>query len=154
MKKLLSVLLALCLVVGCLPFPAFAETKGGSCGDNLTWTLEDGTLTISGTGAMDDYSAHSPWWKDQIKNVIIEQGVTTIGNSAFENCGYLTDITIADSVTSIGEDAFAYCSLKSISIPNSVTSIGRRTFYNCYGVKSIRIPKSVTSIGRWAFYAC
>ena len=98
-----------------------------------------------------------PWryQRDEIKNVIIENGVTNIGNHAFASCSKLTSITIPNSVKSIGEYAFYSCiGLTSITIPNSVTSIGKAAFYSCIGLTSITIPNSVTSIGRSAFYSC
>ena len=120
--------------------------------DNLTWTLTaDGTLTISGTGAMKDYdydNNRSPvYGNSSVKKVVIEDGVTSIGNSAFDNCRRLTDITIPKSVTSIGNYAFYNCSsLTSITIPDSVTSIGDYAFFYCYQLTSITLSDSVTSI--------
>ena len=128
--------------------------------DNLTWTLTaDGTLNISGTGLMKDYDYDnnpSPACNNSnVKKVVIEDGVTSIGNSAFDSCWDLTSITIPDSVTSIGDYAFSYCSsLTSITIPDSVTSIGESAFYGCSSLTSITIPDSVTSIGSSAFYYC
>ena len=106
---------------------------------NLTWTLyEDGTLTISGTGAMKSYrNDDSPavQKKDNVKKVVIEDGVTSIGESAFYSCKSLTSITIPDSVTSIGFTAFYACSsLTSITILKSVTSIGKNAFKDCYNL--------------------
>ena len=128
--------------------------------DNLTWTLDaDGTLTISGTGAMKNYdydSNQSPVYKNSnVKKVVIEDGVTSIGESAFFYCSSLTSITIPDSVTSIGDYAFFNCSsLTSITIPDSVTSIGESAFYGCSSLTSITIPDGVTSIGNTAFSYC
>ena len=127
--------------------------------DNLTWKLyEDGTLNISGTGAMKDYdSDDSPATqkKDSVKKVVIEDDVTSIGNYAFSGCSSLTDITLPSSVTSIKSCAFYKCSqLASIEIPSSVTSIGNSAFKNCTGLTSITIPESVTSIGDSAFRNC
>ena len=150
----------------------------------VTWTLsDDGTLTISGT-EMPDYEYGSrynniPWYiqRDKIQKVIIEKGVTNIGNNAFIDCSGLTSIAIPNSVTSIGNSAFGRCSsltsitipnsvtsigewafsesgLTSVNIPNSVTSIGERAFIYCSGLTSITIPNSVTSIGDGAFYSC
>ena len=129
--------------------------------DNLTWKLyEDGTLNISGKGAMKDYNSDdnpSPasQKKDSVKKVVIEDGVTSIGDSAFSYCSSLTNITIPDSVTSIGDSAFSGCwDLTSITIPDSVTSIGNSSFSYCISLTSITIPNSVTSIGTYAFSNC
>ena len=129
--------------------------------DNLTWKLyEDGTLNISGTGAMKDYSHsegnQSPVFdNDTIKSVVIEDGVTSIGNFAFKSCGGLISVTIPDSVTSIGNFAFSGCEgLTNITIPNSVTCIGMKVFGGCSGLTSITIPNSVTSIDEGAFEFC
>ena len=128
--------------------------------DNLTWKLDaDGTMTISGTGAMKNYNSDdnpSPAYKNSnVKTVVIEDGVTSIGNYAFSDCSSLTSITIPDSVTSIGYYAFFYCtSLTSITISDSVTSIGNYAFFYCRSLTSITIPDSVTSIGNYAFSNC
>ena len=157
MKKIISVLLCVLLLASLLPVSAFAATTAsGKCGDNLTWTLDgDGTLTISGTGKMWDYSydSNAPWYS--IKCVIISDGVTNIGNYAFYYCSSLTSVTIPDSVTSIGEWAFYNCSsLKSVTIPDSVTSIGYSAFCDCSSLTSVTIGNSVTSIGTYAFRDC
>ena len=129
--------------------------------DNLTWKLyADGTLNISGAGAMKDYDydnnpSPASQKKDSVKKVVIEDGVTSIGNSAFFYCTSLTSITIPNSVTSIEPYAFYNCnSLTSITIPNSVTSIGNFAFSDCSSLTSITIPDSVTSIGNYAFAYC
>ena len=124
----------------------------------ITWTLsDDGTLTISGTD-MPDYGFYdSPWdsQREKIKKVVIEKGVTNIGNNAFYTCSALTSITIPNSVTSIGGGTFCACSsLTSITIPNSVTTIGLQAFMYCSSLTSITIPNSVTSIEAQAFCGC
>ena len=126
------------------------------------WKLENGTLTISGTGNMPDFSINvnnrstAPWdsQRDKIKTVVIKDGVTSIGKYAFYKSG-LTSVTIPNSVKSIGEFAFEFCySLTSIAIPNSVTSIGYSAFLYCSALTYITIPNSVTTIGSGAFSYC
>ena len=129
-------------------------TESGTCGDNLTWTLDNkGNLTISGTGDMYDYHyGDVPWPRESICSVSIGYSVTSIGDYAFSGCSSLTSVTIPNSVTSIGYAAFGDCSsLTSITIPNSVTSIGDFAFARCTSLTSITIPNSVTSIGIAAF---
>ena len=148
-KKLFTFLLALAASLGTL----FAAS--GTCGDNLTWDLTDGVLTISGTGAMTNYSYdYAPWFlsSSSIQTVIISDGCTSIGSSAFSYCSSLTSVTIPNSVTSIRSYAFEGCTgLTSVTIPNSVTSIGSYAFEGCTGLTSVTIPNSVTSIGSYAF---
>ncbi len=141
-----------------IEIPNMGTQSGTLAGGNISWELDDnGTLTISGTGDMP-----SIWWGEawkvytsEINNVIVRQGITSIGESAFLDCTGLTSITIPNSVTSIGHEAFYGCTgLTSITIPNSVTSIGADAFYCCSGLTSIIIPNSVTEIGESAFSGC
>ena len=132
----------------------------GTCGENVTWTLDDeGTLTISGTGAMSDYATVSaiPWdsCRSQIKKVIIEPGITNIVRYAFQNCSSFASIEIPSGVTNIGGSAFYGCSsLTSVEIPAGVTIIGAGAFFSCNSLTSIEIPSGVTSIARYAFCGC
>ena len=90
-----------------------------------------------------------------LANITIPDSVMSIGKYAFFGCNSLISITIPDSVTSIGEYAFSYCSsLISVTIPDSVTSIGDCAFSDCSSLTSVTIPNSVTSIGDYAFYGC
>ena len=123
-----------------------AGTQTWNEDDGLIWTLDaDGTLTISGSGAMRNYIvADSPATqkKDSVEKVVIEENVTSIGNSVFRDCSSLASITIPNSVTNIGKCAFQDCSsLTSIEIPSSVTSIGDSAFFECAGLTGITIPK-------------
>ena len=137
-----------------------ADHAPSKCGDNLTWVItEDGTLVISGSGEMEGYSGSSPapWHTNsaEILSVVVGPGVTSIGDSAFENCSSLTSATIPAGVTGIGKLAFNNCSgLTSVTIPAGVTSIGNAAFSDCSGLTSVTIPGGVTSIGNSAFYGC
>ena len=167
-KKRLKLLLAACFVlaIGIGIFSAISSNHSGTCGDNLEWTFSGGTLTISGEGAMDDYEhdfdprdenyySTAPWSELDINEIVVEDGVTSIGDSAFIDCSSLTEIVMPDSVTSIGDSAFSNCtSLTSVAIPDSVTNIGELAFDYCTSLTSVAIPDSVTSIGECAFSYC
>ena len=132
---------------------------GATADDNVYWALVGDTLTISGSGAMADYdAANSVPWNGSIatiKTVVIENGVTNVGNNAFNGCTKLTSVTIPGSVKIIGMDVFSDCAnLTSVTIPDNVETIGARTFYGCINLESITIPKKVTSIGIGAFSGC
>ena len=159
-----------------------AEFIEGTCGAELTWMLDkSGVLTISGKGEMNDYSWElQPWYPyvDMITALVIEDGVTTIGDIAFADLVNLISVAIPDSVTEIGAFAFSDCtgllsvalgnsveeiddyafnlcsSLASITIPDSVTIIGGSAFAGCTSLTSIVIPDSVTSLGTYVFLSC
>ena len=141
---------------------ASAESSGncGDSGSNVTWSLDDnGTLTISGSGKIEDCRSDidQPWYSNRsdITSVVIEPGVTSIGSQAFYECSNLTSITIPSGLTSIGEQAFGNCTgLTSITIPSGLISIGDYAFWNCTGLTSITIQNGVTSIGTGAFWNC
>ncbi len=143
--------------------------SSGSCGENVNWTYDDKTytLTLSGTGKMNNYEScrydmckeHklcTPWSQYLIKNVVIENGITNIGSYAIgdELCRVET-ISLPDSVTRIEERAFEYCYLmKSIDIPKSVTYIGYAAFSCCESLESFVIPNGITEISEFAFSEC
>ena len=165
MKKLLSFLLSIMLILSVVPMGLFSITASavtatsGTTGD-CTWKLDGTVLTISGNGAMGNYYGYgytgfSLPWGQSVTEVIIKTGVTSIGEHAFAGCSELRSITIPDSATSIGNAAFIECiSFTSVMIPGSITSIGDEAFNGCRGLRSITIPGSVTSIGRGAFVNC
>ena len=168
-KKILSILLAACLIFSLLPVSAMADAaESGSCGNNLTWTLENGVLTISGTGEMDGYGYYTkkpdgssvtsaPWgeYYEAIERVVIENGVTSIGNCAFYSCTEIKGASIPDSVESIGRYAFTGCSgLETVTLGNRLKTIEYDTFCDCTSLKSIVIPDSVESIEDDAFSGC
>lgn len=144
------------------------------------WTLNGGELRIFGEGKMPSYSydSRAPWCQYLVKNAIIEEGITNIGDHAFVDCESLKNVKISDTVTSIGFVAFERCgslenivlpdsvasidrmafrecsSLKNIKIPDKVTRIELGTFYKSSGLENIILPDAVTTIGLWAFYGC
>jgi len=151
-----------------LPINSWAMTNAeelsvlatGSCGQSLTYTVySDLSLVISGTGEMSDYMGEVPHidasYYQKIESVVIEDGVTSIGDFAFYDFIHLTSLSIANSVTKIGNAAFYECtSLTSLDIPNSVIEIGNGAFYGCYDLTSIVIPNGVKVISPVLFFNC
>lgn len=138
-----------------------AKTYNGTCGTNLQWSLNrcTGVLSITGSGAMMDYSTLSnvPWYsyRETITSVTIANSVTSIGVQAFRLCTNLSSVSMGTGVTTIGDNAFTTCtSLPSITIGNHVTTIGVSAFSGCSNLTSVTIPPSVTSIGSNAFSSC
>lgn len=128
--------------------PLLYGTTEQFCGDNMTWSYSNGVLTISGSEDMYDYSEYDevPWiqYLEGIKKVIIEDGVTSIGKSAFSKCINLTDVSIPDSMTRIGECAFSECSaLKEIELPTHMEAIEYRTFYMCTSLSRVTVKKDI-----------
>ena len=127
MKKTERILAAVVvLLMLCIAAPlcmAAAQETGGTCGDNLTWTLQDDVLTISGTGAMADYSRdQAPWRTQTVKRVLVEEGVTSISENAFQVNFDLEEAVLPASLQTIGKGAFWQCvSLKTADIPETVT---------------------------------
>ena len=149
-----------CLLSAICTLTSFAVDYSGTCGTNLTWELTDGVLTISGTGAMDDYSGATAPWITYINgnvSIVIEEGVTTIGKNAFigTNNIQINSISLPSTLLSIGEGAFlSNNSLLSVIIPNNVTEIGQSAFQACTNLSSVMIGNSVTKIGNFAFVNC
>ncbi len=142
----------------------------GFCGDNIKWKItKEGVLTLSGKGDMINYVLgsdsdlpNSPLTdaSGYIKKIVIEDGITSIGDWAFSYCIYADEVVIPDSVTRIGNGAFSECeSLKEIQIPDSVESIGEYAFYfSQYHednlLESVKLPQNITSIGEGTFRGC
>ena len=145
-------LLAVLPVLTAVPFAAAAEADqsvGGITG-SCKWSYDADTLTltISGTGQMDDYvgafQTSAPWGSLCFRNLVIEEGVTRIGFCAFQGCVNLTSIVIPENVTSIGTNAFFGCtSLTNIVIPKSVTYLGDNVYYGCTNLRSVVISKGM-----------
>lgn len=146
------------MVISIIPITASAIKTEGSCGDNLTWTVDEstGTLTISGTGDMyDGEFSYSSWNADLIENVIISEGVTSIGEYAFVSNTNIKNVSIADSVTDIGEYAFYNCTgLTDVLIGKGVTEIDDYAFGYCSNLKTVTIYNAVERIGCDSFSNC
>ena len=146
-------------------FPADCEvtyfgSTGGDCGKvkgTVTWTLDaGGLLTIRGKGEMAGYSSYSaaPWSGEDVRNVVVEEGVTSVGAYAFYNCAALESARLPESLTTIGAYAFYGCAaLSSVTIPQAVTSLGYGAFQNCSGLKEARVPLRLKKSAQNAFSA-
>ena len=168
-KQILSALLVAVMLVGFAPVgeltgldldrlgfstKSSALEASGQCGENVYYTFDESTglLTVSGEGEMRGRCFDG---NSEIKTVVVEDGVTSIGVQAFYECTGLTSVTIGKGVTSIGDGAFSGCTgLTSITIGDSVTSIGNGAFYGCTGLTSVTIPDSVTRIDYNVFSGC
>ena len=158
-QRWISAFLVICLIAAMVPVTVSAASSG-TCGESLTWTLsDDGVLTISGTGSMDDYerTVHTPWGKQRfyIREIVIEDGITSIGAHAFDGCYNATTVSLGNNVTSIGNSAFESCeSLAGVTIPDSVIAIGDRAFVDCQNLTNLTIGSGIANIGEEAFWNC
>lgn len=179
-SQLAAVLLVLLLLMCAVSVAHAAEA--GDCGDSLTWSLDAGTLTISGSGEMWDFTEPdmAPWYpyREEILRISLPDGLTSIGNIAFFDCGNLTHVVLPDTVVRIGNYAFMECTdlalldlgsgvrhigeaafsdcyaLRALDLPNGLQTIGMKSFYRCESITSLVVPDSVTSIGISAFGYC
>ena len=154
-KRTLSLILALLMVCSLLPVSAAADApKSGTCGENVTWTLDDaGVLTISGTGE----ATEKPWleYKDSIKSVVVKEGVTSLFGGSFAGCTELTKVDLPGSLKSMGYFSFGECTgLSNIDIPVGVKEIDANVFSGCTGLTSVNIPYGVEIIKSGAFANC
>ena len=146
------------LIMG-MQFQTAAAAGSGSCGDGLTWTLEGGVLTITGSGSMTNYADGSlpPWYdqREEITSVRLPDGLTSVGDLAFFDCVNLTGAVLPASVVSVGDYAFAQCAgLLTVSLPNGLTAIGESAFRECGSLTAVEIPETVTKLGAQSFYRC
>lgn len=128
--------------------PRSIEPQSGTCGDNATWSISaEGVLTISGTGAIGDYTENDAPWQSlraDITAIVIEKGITRIGNYAFHDCWVATSAVLPEGLVEIGENAFRSCgALEEIDLPPELTTIGIGAFYYTSALTSITIPGSV-----------
>ncbi len=164
-----SLVLVLIFSISSFMLAAAAETfsSSGKCGENANYSFneETGELRIYGSGEMDNYDTFSmlewsscaPWYfnSEFVKKVVVEEGITSIGDCAFHDCKNMTSIDIPESVKTIGWGAFAFCSsLENMVIPEGVNTIGLDAFSTCEALKTVSIPKSVISIKENVFNYC
>ena len=133
----------------------------GKCGKNVSYSIsDDGVLTISGTGAMNNFtyksddSSDCPWHgvRYALKKIVVKDGVTSIGSCAFSFDAHVTDVTLPSSLKTIGRSAFLGChGLTSVVIPEGVTSVGAYAFWRCTSLQTITVPASATELGNCAF---
>ena len=165
-RRLLSFSLALCMLLTLFPVRTRASVYEGDCGavnaSDVQWAFDDetGVLTITGSGPMADYSSgdNTPWADyhyHAVTSVQIEEGVTRVGNYAFDHCYNLTDASLPSGLTNVGDYAFHDCtSLTSVTIPDSMESIGEWAFYSCTSLTSVIIPAGLKSLGWCTFAYC
>ncbi len=146
----------------------YGKDKSHQCGDNITWEYNNRTLTFTGSGDMYDYTAtynnkneiissDVPWADgvNHVEKVVVENGITSIGNASFSCFNKLGDVKLPDSLTEIGDATFACCiALSNISIPDSVTSIGSEAFIKCLALTSIELSDNLESISPKMLYSC
>lgn len=180
-RKLNIRLFAVLAVVLLMTSSALAAESGG-CGADLDWTLDGGTLTISGTGDMVDFAEPNmaPWYpyRGEIVRLSLPEGLTSIGDLAFFGCGALKVVVLPDSVTRVGDYAFAACTgltvldlgfgvqtveeaafsdcyaLRALDLPAGLQTIGSKSFYRCESITTLTIPRNVRSVGMSAFGYC
>ena len=161
-KKFITFLLAVILIFSAAP-GVYAD--GGTCGDDVTWDFDEetGVLTLGGRGDMSDYEypaqswSGQPWrsYMDEITSVVVEPGVTYIGEFAFSSCENLKTLVLNSGIKSIGAYSFFRCtSLQSVSIPATVRVIGNYAFCRCNAMETLTIERGVSTVGSGAFSYC
>ena len=170
-KRILSILLAVLMLLSAVPLgmvdTAYAAAlASGKCGDSATWTLDStGTLTISGTGPMYNYSLWDNPWCDialrssgistRVVNAVVSSGVTALGERALADCGSMVSVSLPETLLTVGESCFMSSdALRSITIPNSVRSIGLGAFTACKNLSRVTLGRGLQRIGGQAFREC
>ena len=141
------------------PVDPAAVPMSGECGEGIKWEIaKDGTLTVSGTGEIPEMSGGYDNWKvsrDLITKIIISDGITKIGKSAFSRCDKATEVSIPNSVREIGETAFYNCeSLKEVIVPDSVEKLGTGVFWRCFGLEKAVVGKGIKELPFNTFCRC
>ena len=162
-KRILAMLLALVMVLSLLPATAMA-IDDGICGRDAYWKFSPGTgtLTIYGSGPMYHYDTHgnygeAPWYnvRSDVTSIVIEEGITTIGNLAFWGLLEVVEVSLPETLTEIGSEAFSRCSkLEEIYIPESVTRIGNGAFSSCSALSKANLPSGLEGVPNDSFSMC
>ena len=159
-KRILALFIAVIMILPLFSFLSSAsEVASGSCGDDVNWSLSsEGVLTLEGSGATYNYTGGDTGWyshASEVKSIVVENGITSIGNYLFYALGSLTSVDIPASVTSIGASAFNSCSnIETITVPDSVTSIGEYAFIMCNKLKTATLSSGITEIPNYLFWSC
>ena len=159
LNRIVAFALVVSFLIGSVALFSANAVESGSCGEKLSWTLNGGKLTITGTGDMYNYSDDNmpPWYEkaSSITSVIIGEGVKTIGELAFYECPNLTNAVLPNTMKQIGTRAFKECaSLRYLNFPSSLYIIGESAFENCISLTGIRISEGVVIIADKAFFRC
>lgn len=160
LKKILA--LIMCVVVSVTTLAqvgimAYAQDYEYKCGPSVKWSMDDETctLTLSGTGITEDFNSTDPEWKefkDEIKNVVIDEGITHLGNKLFLEHKNLKQVTLPSTLETLGDDVFNGCSsIKNITLPDSIKKIGKRAFNECVSLNEINLPDKLEVMGSNAF---
>ena len=161
-KKLLSLVLALCLAVSLIP-AAFAQELGGECGEQTRWSFDEATaiMTISGTGATDEYVQEefmtAPWYdlREQVKHLVVEEGITVLGEGCFMDFTNLETVRLPGTLTHIGHYCFANAEkLAEVTLPQGLKRIGLEAFRRCISLTAIELPNTLGYIDPRAFEDC
>ena len=136
----------------------FGELPPAGVSGNISWALDNGVLTLSGTGRMNDYAAGGAPWadlRDSIQSVRVAEGITTVGANAFAGCTALTEVQLPESVTYIGAGAFSGCTaLAGIELPETVVTLDDQAFSGCTALCEITLPAGLLGLGEAAFSGC
>ena len=162
-KRTLAFLLALalfCAVAPGLALPASADALYGTCGDNLNWilSLDINSLTISGSGDMEDYTAYGPWYSPnnpyRVQELTLPYHMTSVGDFAFWGCSGLTGVDFSPELKEIGQSAFAYSGMTSVLLQDGLEILGARAFQDCWHLRSVRLSPNTPIIQSETFKNC
>lgn len=158
LRRLSVWLLTVLLVASCIPAAHAVETSG-TCGEGLQWQFADGVLTVTGSGAMEDYTEAdpAPWYplRGSIIGLSLPDGLTRVGNYAFAECAYLEAVRLPDTVTEVGKNGFFACeNLRFVTLSSKLERIEESGFERCVKLQWLELPHGLKSIGYQAFWRC